>query len=237
MAKQNTKTQQSNYYVTLFIIAVVAIVAIFALSLNSNAVSNEQGSAITKASGDQALVGDAVATGVSNSLPVNGQHYNLNVIGAKNIGDVGNSQGHTMFVPLNGRTKILMTQAPDGEFQVTDRNGLDGSASFNIAPGKYNIYARGLGKPGGKTKIDAWGEFTDALDGTQLILLGYVNIERTKGTSNWVNINQLFYVDVTLCLEVNQETGECLKYVTYEDYWVFDIEELLNYYWDYNNNG
>lgn len=180
---------------------------------------------------------EKVGSGIGKSIPVNGNHYNLNIIGVKTAGQVGDSSGHTLFVPLNGKTKIIMTQATDGVFQVTDRNGLDGSASFNIAPGKYNIYATGLGKPGGSSRVDAWGEFTDAQDGTVQQLLGYVNIERAKGTPKTVNINNLFFVDVTLCLEVNSETEECSKSVVYNDYWVFDIEELLSYWWEYNNQG
>src|SRR6266853_387415 len=63
---------------------------------------------------------------------LSGSHYNLNMIGAKNIGDVQSSDGHVMFVQLNGKTKIEMTQSVDGTFAVTDPNGLDGAASFNI---------------------------------------------------------------------------------------------------------
>jgi hypothetical protein len=50
-----------------------------------------------------------------------------------------------------------------------------------------------------------------------------------------VNINNLFYVDVTLCLEYDEATGTCLDEVTYHNEWVFDIEELLQYYWEYFN--
>ena len=182
------------------------------------------------------LVLSVVSAGVGNSIPVQGKHYNLNIIGAKNIGDVGDSMGHTLFVKLNGKTKIMMAQDPNGEFKVTDRNGLDGTAKFNIAPGHYNVYAAALGKPNGKAHIDAYGNFTDAVDGSTLILLGYVDIARSKGQPQSVNINQLFYVDVTLCTAVDAE-GSCTEQVVYEDYWVFDIAELLEYYWDYTNNG
>ncbi len=165
---------------------------------------------------------------------VHGTHYNLNIVGSKTTKDVGASDGHTMFVKLDGKTRIYMTQSGSG-FLVTDRNGLDGSASFNIAPGYYNVYARGLGKPGGNADIQANGTFTDAVDGTVEYMLGYVNIARTSGKPQVVNINQLFYVDVTLCTD--QEAGECTEVTTYTDTWVFDIPELLEYYWDYENHG
>src|SRR5512136_3111375 len=89
---------------------------------------------------------------------VNGPHYNLNIIGSKTAKDVGDSDGHTMFVRMDGKTRILMTQ-DGGGFLVTDRNGFDGSASFNIAPGHYNVYAIAKGKPGGNVKIQANGTF------------------------------------------------------------------------------
>jgi hypothetical protein len=170
-----------------------------------------------------------------NGFQVNGKHYNLNIIGVDKHGEVGDSMGHTMFVKLDGKTRIYMTQDTDGEFKVVDRNGLDGNAEFNIAPGHYNIYARALGKPNGKANITAYGNFTDAMEGTTLILLGYVDITREKGKPQSVNINELFYVDVTLCTKINETTGICEEWVVYEDYWVFDIEELLEYYWEYYN--
>jgi len=183
-----------------------------------------------------ALISAPVAA--ASPWQVNGPHYNLNIIGSKSIDkDVGASDGHTMFVKLSGMTKILMTQSPDGTFLVTDRNGLDGTASFNIAPGHYNVYARGLGKPGGKANISAYGNFTDALDGYALLPLGYVDISRSAGKSKPVNINDLFYVDVTLCTSVNTTTGACNQTVTYKDTWVFDVPELLEYYWNYTNDG
>ena len=169
-----------------------------------------------------------------NGFQVNGPHYNLNIIGVdKGDKTVGDSSGHTMFVKLTGRTKIIMTQNESGVFDVVDRNGLDGTAEFNIAPGHYNVYARALGKPGGKVNITAWGEFQEH-DTTKLLLLGYVNINRTTKKPKSVNINELFYVDVTL--SILDEEGNIVE-VVYTDFWVFDIPELLEYYWGYNNEG
>jgi hypothetical protein len=170
---------------------------------------------------------------VGNGM-LNGPHYNLNIIGAKNSKDVGDSAGHTLFVKLNGHTKIYMTQDDDGEFYVVDRDGTDGTAEFNIAPGHYNVYARALGKPGGKVDIYANASFEDAVDGVKLVNLGFVNLARDGKKPQSVNINNLFYVDVTLCTEA--ELGICTETTTYDDYWVFDIEELLEYWWDYWNN-
>jgi hypothetical protein len=169
---------------------------------------------------------------------VNGKHYNLNILGKDKDMDVGDTPNrHTIMVKLNGKTKIIMTQAEDDEFKVLDPNGTDGKAEFELAAGYYNVYAKALGKPGGKVKITSWGEFKDALEGSVLLWLGSVNLSRDKGKPQSVNINELFYVDVTLCIAVDPVTGLCTQQVVYKDFWVFDIDELIEYYWDYDNDG
>lgn len=173
--------------------------------------------------------------GVGNNLP-SGPHYNLNIIGSPKTKDVGDSEGHTLFVKLNGKTRILMTQAEDGEFRVTDRNGTDGTAEFNIAPGYYNVFARALGRPIRHVIVESGGEFEDAMEGTKLIWLGMVRLDREKGKPQTVNINELFWVDVRVCSEVDSY-GACIQWEEYTDTWVFDIEELLSYFWDYDNYG
>ena len=87
-----------------------------------------------------------------NGAPV-GDHYNLNIIGVpKNkTADMSSSLGRRIFVPLAGKTKILLSE---GDFQVLDANGTDGSASFQLpspdADGdgitSYSVFARALGK-------------------------------------------------------------------------------------------
>jgi hypothetical protein len=171
--------------------------------------------------------------GIGNDMP-SGPHYNLNIIGAKYEKDIGESMGHSLFVKLEGKTRILMTQAVDGEFVVVDRDGTDGSAEFNIAPGYYDVYARALGKPNGSVHIESWGEFEDD-EGYQVFKLGEVDLSRMKGKPQTVNINDLFYVTVTLCTDWDEATQTCNQTVTYTDEWVFDIEELLQYYWEYYN--
>ena len=180
--------------------------------------------------------------GVSADSPwqVHGAHYNLNIIGVKDsdqIKEVGNSMGHTMFVKLSGRTKIIMTQDAGGVFQVVDRNGLDGETEFNIAPGYYNVYARALGKPNNHVDITAEGLFDDAQDGEKVIWLGAVKLTRESGKPQSVNINKLFYVDVILCTAYDEINQVCTKTTTFTDTWVFDIDELISYWWDYDNDG
>ncbi len=171
--------------------------------------------------------------GVGNEMP-SGPHYNLNIIGSKYEKDVGQSMGHTLFVKLNGKTRIYMTQATDGQFVVVDRDGTDGTAEFNIAPGHYDVYARALGKPNGEVHIESWGEFADA-DSVKLLKLGEVDLSRERKKPQTVNINNLFYVTVTICVDYDEVAHVCNEYVTYNNEWVFDIAELLEYYWEYYN--
>ncbi len=131
-----------------------------------------------------------------------------------------------------------MTRAKDGVFQVTDRNGCDGNgARFNIAPGYYNVYARAPGKPNKHVDIHANGMFNDSATGETIIPLGFVALPREKGQPKSVNINELFYVDVSLCTAYDELLGTCTETTTYTGTRVFGIEELLACWWDYNNYG
>ena len=73
-----------------------------------------------------------------NGAP-NGPHYNLNIIcvpkGKK--ADMTGTQGHTIFVPCQGTTKIDLIEGVD--FGVLDRNGTDGSASFQLPPADSGV--------------------------------------------------------------------------------------------------
>jgi hypothetical protein len=205
------------------------------------------------------MMASVVMAGVGNTIPkgLRGEHYTLNIIAlefkedAEKAKAASDNMGHVIFVPLWRKCKIIMTQDPQyGEFKVVDRDGSDGVAHLNIAPadedstGHYSVFAAALGKPNREVTITSWGEFEDALDpsGKVLLELGTVSIPRLTGKGNpkSVNINELFYVDVTLCLEAGPDPNDpqqiiCLVEVVYQDYWVFDIAELLGYYWDYDN--
>jgi len=95
--------------------------------------------------------------------------YQLNLIGQdvakgeKHVGDDETNNGHRIFIPLDGHTKIHLIE---GEFGVIDYDGLDGRASFSLpAPNTscesddldpetdcaytadYQVHIRVLGKP------------------------------------------------------------------------------------------
>jgi hypothetical protein len=113
------------------------------------------GSADTTSPADPALIANA-----GNGAP-SGAHYNLNLIGvAKGLNpNMDAAAGNVIFVGLGTRkttltTNILLNQSTDGSFQVLDKNGTDGTASFQLpAPGTYTVWARALGAPGDSAKI------------------------------------------------------------------------------------
>ncbi|MDW7660931.1 MAG: hypothetical protein SCL54_05800 [Bacillota bacterium] len=122
-----------------------------------------------------------MTTYAGNGAP-SGAHYNLNIIGVSNpkTADMTDSSGHVIFVPLNGKAKIELSEAPEGEsFKVLDANGTDGPAMFQLpAPGldpynladpgdadtisDYSVFVRPLGKPGGWTTITTCAELVDS---------------------------------------------------------------------------
>src|SRR5258708_31762064 len=107
------------------------------------------------------------------------------------------SNGHVIFVPLDGTTKILLSP---GDFQVLDAIGTDGSASFqlpnpdsaNTGTTQYSVYARALGKPGGKSILVTCA--TDSF-GTTFCSTDTAFFVRTKGKSSFTNVSkELLYI-------------------------------------------
>src|SRR3989449_11161218 len=80
-------------------------------------------------------------------------------------------------------TKILLSQAADGVFEVLDKNGTDGEASFSLpVPGTYTVWARALGTPGGQSKIATCATFVDPITGVSTILCSTDNEVFVRGT-------------------------------------------------------
>ena len=73
-----------------------------------------------------------------NGAP-SGEHYNLNIICVPNgkKADMTNTQGHTIFDSCSGTSKINLIEGAD--FEVLDRNGTDGSASFQLPPADTGV--------------------------------------------------------------------------------------------------
>jgi hypothetical protein len=201
--------------------------------------------------------------GVGQGL--SGPHYNLNIIGVPHDKEapMDNNSGHRIFVPLQSggdvprQVKIKYVIGPD--FKVLDANATDDNLAVIQVPYEYcedyeagcydllsfDVYAFGLGKPGGSAIVTAECEYTKTVvdpDGTlgleceDTLLLGSFEVTRTKGKPKQVDITNIFRV--TGCLDLGGEEGVCdTGDLEFRNLWIFNIEQLANYMWDYDNNG
>src|SRR5215471_18474348 len=172
---------------------------------------------------------------------LNGAHYNMNIIGVPKgkTADMTNTDGHTIFVPLDGTVKINYIAGT--EFQVLDRNGTDGDGATIEVPSDpggtsvcYNVYATALGKPGGTALVQAFCIIDNLLGSCQDALqLSSFSVTRDKGNPKPVNISGIFLA--TGCVDLNS-SGTCDKGdVQFKNVWIFNIPQLVSYFWDYTN--
>jgi hypothetical protein len=179
------------------------------------------------AGSEQAVRGST--SGGGNGAP-SGAHYNLNLIGTDSKSpNLTGGDGHRIFVPLSGSTKIELTE---GDFAVLDANGTDGSASFqlpnpdvnNTGTTTYSVYARALGKPGGSSKTTTCA--TDPTTG-ELWCSVYTSVQtRTSGKQTFTNVSkELLYIYA----DINGD-GTLERYNLFND-------ALQDYYWQYDNTG
>ena len=175
-----------------------------------------------------ALTPTVFATG--NGAP-SGAHYNLNIIGvAKDkTAAMDDNSGHRIFVKLEGNTKILLSE---GEFQVLDANGTDGTAKFQLPnPDEdndgitaYSVYARAVGKPGGTATIVTCA--TDPVTGEEVCSTLNQVFVRSKGKPTFENVSKaLLYIYADL-----DGDGSVERYPLFDD-------RLEDYLWSYDNNG
>jgi len=182
-----------------------------------------------------------VFAGTGNLAP-SGPHYNLNIIGVKNDKNVnfGGGDGHRIFVDLNGSTKIMLAE---GDFAVLDANGTDGTARFqlpnpdptNSGTSQYSVYARALGKPGGKADMTTgayqWVDLDlDGVvdDGELFLKMSVITLplNRTNGKQVFQNVTKyLLYIYVDL-----DGDGTAERYNLFND-------ALQDYFWQYDNQG
>src|SRR5262245_8868540 len=162
---------------------------------------------------------------------ISGPHYNLNLIGVDRdkTADMTGDNGHRIFVNLYGNTKILLFE---GDFEVLDANGTDGTASFqlpnpdpeNDGITAYSVYARALGKPGGNGTITPTA--FDPTTGEFLYSAESVVLVRSKGKSTFDNVSrELLYLFVDL-----NGNGTLDRVPLFDD-------RLQDFAWSYDNNG
>ena len=176
------------------------------------------------------LLGLATGAGAGNGAP-SGPHYNLNIIGVSKgkTADMTNSDGHSLFVPLQGQCKINLQQ---GAFQVVDRNCTDGSALFqlpnpdptNSGTTTYSVFARALGKPGGSSSTQTC--FLDTTTNETFCSIYQMLLVRSSSKSSFSNVSQqllyVYYCDTA--------TGKIVRTPLFSS-------PLLQFYWNYTNTG
>lgn len=193
-----------------------------------------------------ALIAVPVYAQVGQGL--SGPHYNLTIIGVDNPKKtpMDDSNRHTLFVPLTGTAKIYYVAGDT--FQVLDGNCTDQDGCTIEVPSEiggdlcYDVYAVGLGKPGGVAIVTAECIFDVNLVGggtcTDALLQGSFEVDRTNGGSNKPkrqNISDVFRA--TGCLDLNNN-GVCDSGdISFTNAWIFNLENLFSYWWDYDNTG
>jgi hypothetical protein len=160
---------------------------------------------------------------------VNGGCYNLQIIGVKSKkANLTDSNRHSIFVPISGKTKILLQE---GSFQVLDGNGTDGSAKFslpnpdptNSGVTSYSVFARLVGKPGSGIDMTTCG--TDAT-GAVYCSQDTLSMKRIAGSSKFLNVSQdLLYVYA----DINGD-GIVDRVPLFSD-------SLQDYFWDVDTQG
>jgi hypothetical protein len=165
-----------------------------------------------------------------NGAP-SGAHYNLNIIGVAKgkTATMTGSDGHVIFVPLAGKTKINLSE---GDFAVLDANATDGAGAFqlpspdptNSGTTTYSVWLRALGKPGGSASATTCA--TDP-NTDEEVCSAYTTVAvRNTGKSRFSDVSkELLYVYADL-------DGDGVL----ERYPLFDAT-LQDYFWQYDNKG
>jgi hypothetical protein len=173
-----------------------------------------------------------------NGAP-SGSHFNLNIIGVAHDKTPNmKGSGAVIFVGLGTSTdavttKILLSQSADGVFEVLDKNGTDGEASFALpVPGSYTVWARALGTPGGQSKIATCATFIDPTTGTPTILCSTDNEVFVRGTgkSSFRNVTSAL-TTITLVAGSPAELACGTPTVS------LFAACLQDFLWQYDNNG
>jgi hypothetical protein len=177
--------------------------------------------------GDVAVMG---VTATGNGAP-SGSHYTLNIIGVQKdkTADMTGDNGHRIFVPLSGTSKIMLSE---GDFAVLDANGTDGSAAFqlpnpdpdNDGETEFSVFVRALGQPGGMATITPTA--TDPLTGEVFASTLSTVVIRDKGKSSFTNVSK------TLLFVFADVDGDGIV----DRVPLFD-PRLQDFFWSYDNQG
>jgi len=197
----------------------------------------------------------ALAVGETGNGAPSGEHYTLNIIGVpkdKSPNLTGGS-GHRIFVGLGktGEASNTRINLVEGDFAVTDANGTDGTAAFQLpnpdpdgdGTTAYSVYVRALGKPGGKASLQTCYE-DDLGTWCAVSFAGGVEpitLQRTKsGVAKFTNVSKdLLYVDYCTAWDAGLDgiLGTSDDVCTSVDQVPLFGDDLLSYFWSYDNQG
>jgi hypothetical protein len=180
---------------------------------------------------------------------LSGAHYTLNIIGVSHdkTAVMDGSNRHTIFVPLQTGgavpRDVKIYYVAGDRFEVLDGNATDGEATIMVPSEplgdlSYDVYAWGLGKPDGNAVVTAECVFdNETLDAcTDTLLMGGFTVTRSKGQPKRVDITNVFRA--TGCIDLGGTVGVCdTGDLGFKNVWVFNIPNLLEYFWNYDNNG
>jgi len=189
-----------------------------------------------------------------NGAP-SGTHYDLNIIGVSHDKNANMNQGagNVIFVGLGSDDRTVTTniQLSSGTtFQVLDKNGTDGTASFQLPPDStnaYTVWARALAKPGGTSNIVTCADTGTAITGTgQVCSTQHEVFLRVKGKSSFRNVTTSL-TTITLTITAADLTNPTvlalltclgLPTTTTGDITIPLFSSCLNnFLWQYNNQG
>ena len=189
-----------------------------------------------------------------NGAP-SGAHYTLNIIGVPKdkSPNFSGGNGHRIFVDLgrNGEPANTRINLIEGEFGVTDANGTDGTAEFQLpnpdpdlnGTTSYSVYVRALGKPSGKATLQSCYEDATGIWCAASFIGGVepISLERTKsGVAKFVNVSKdLLFVDfcVTWDAGLDGVLGTLDDVCTEVDQISLFSNLDLSYYWSFDNEG
>ena len=101
---------------------------------------------------------------------------------------------------LQKGVRILVTDAYGDDLLVIDKDATDGTGTFNLPDGCYQVFASAGGKPGGCMDVDTiicYDLVNDVLTqvdcranltNDKFVLVGHINVDRSTGKPKWENV-------------------------------------------------
>jgi hypothetical protein len=168
----------------------------------------------------------------------------------------GEDVGRNVHIYMTGDTDSETAGLQCGNsFQVLDANATDDDEATLLVPCEpievgdpgicFDVYATGLGTPEGGANVDVVCEFDetcidcDIVEGT--CEMGNVDFDIWRGKGKPVTEDITGVFRASGCIDADTEDGllcgDDPLDIIFRNVWIFNVEQLLYYYWDYDNNG